>query len=322
MKYLKITKYGGPEVLETSEKELEKPGPGEITLEIHYAGINPVDTYLCAGKNGYEPPLPFTPGVEGAGVVLQCGPDVSSVVPGDRVFVAWSRTGTCAGQCLAGENQVFKLPPSLDLKQGAALFLNYFTAWRALVVRGGLKPGDRVLIHGASGGVGMAALQWCRFFANPVWGTAGSSDGLALVRKQGAVEAGDHTSLDYLDVLKKSSGGFDLIVEMLADKNLNEDLKLLDRNGRVVIVGSRGTVEINPRLTMGVETDIRGVTLKNSTDADNIRCLKDLDAAVAKGIINPVIQNIYPLEQADKAYRELMEERSRGKILLDCSSSY
>jgi NADPH2:quinone reductase len=322
MKRIIVEEYGGPENLVMTDSEPPSPGPGEVLIRIRAAGINPVDAYRRAGSQGYAPDLPFCPGFEGAGEVISIGAGGEDsrfvFAPGDRVYVAWSKTGTYGQWCLADAAQVFPLPMGLSWSEGAALFVNYFTAYRALMLRGGAVSGERVLVHGASGGVGLAALQWCSFLGNPVWGTAGSVEGRELISGWGAAWTADHGDPREVSALARDAGGFDLVLEMRAEKNLDADLDYLAPGGRIMVIGSRGETPITPRKTMGIEADIRGVVLFRNSDADNMSIHRALEKAIASRDIQPVIRAEYPMAEAPRAHEELMREKASGKRILVC----
>jgi NADPH2:quinone reductase len=207
----------------------------------------------------------------------------------------------------------------VSFEQGAAMGVAYGTAYRALFQRGGSKPGETLLVHGASGGVGTAAVQLARAAKMQVMGTAGTEAGLHLVKEQGAHHAINHSTAGYLDELMKLTGGrgFDLILEMLANKNLANDLTLLAKRGRVVVIGSRGTIEINPRETMARETDIRGMTLFGATEQEFLEMHAALVAGLENGTLSPVVAQRIPLAEAARAHVEIMKPSgAMGKIVL------
>jgi NADPH2:quinone reductase len=205
----------------------------------------------------------------------------------------------------------------MDYVNGSALFVNYFTAHRALIHRGGAEPGERVLVHGASGGVGIAAVQWCGFLGLEVWGTAGSPAGLELVQQQGAAGVADHGIPEYEKSLA-AAGGFDLILEMRGDLNLHTDLDLVKPGGRIMIIGSRGETTVNPRKTMTKECDIRGVILSGNNAEEIRRTRRDVEKAAASGDIAPVIAGTYTFEEVSAAHRDLMSKPAGGKRVLLC----
>ena len=318
MKAIRVTAFGGPEVLRLEEVPTPKPGPGEVLVRIHATGVNPVETYIRAGTYARLPELPYTPGNDGAGVVEQVGADVTEFKAGDRVYIAGTLTGTYAEFALCKKEQVHPLPANVSFAQGAAIGTPYATAYRGLLQRAVAKPGETVLVHGASGAVGTAAVQLARTGGLRVFGTAGSDQGLKLAREQGAHEMFDHRAPDHFEEVMKATGGrgVDIIVEMLANVNLGKDLKILAKGGRVVIIGSRGPVEINPRDTMQRDADIRGMILPNTPLVEMASIHAGLVAGLENGTLRPVIGKEFALAEAAEAHRAVMKPGALGKIVL------
>jgi NADPH2:quinone reductase len=313
-----VKEFGGPEVLRLEEVPTPRPGPGQVLMRMHAIGINPVETYIRAGTYARLPELPYTPGNDGAGVVEQVGADVSEFKTGDRIYTAGSISGTYAEFALCKADQVHPLPPNVSFAQGAAIGTPYATAYRGLLQRANAKPGETALVHGASGGVGTAAVQLARAHGLRVLGTAGSDDGIKHVRQQGAHEAFDHRAPDHFEQIMKATGGHgvDVIVELLANVNLGKDLTILAKGGRVVIIGSRGHVEINPRDTMQRDADVRGMILPNTPPAELASIHAALVASLENGTLHPVIGKEFPLVEAAEAHRAVMKPGALGKIVL------
>ncbi len=318
MKAIVVHEFGGPEVLKLEDVPDPHPGPGEIIVRLKAIGVNPVETYQRAGGQGYTIPRPFTPGADGAGVVESIGPDITGFARGDRVYVAGSMSGTYAEQCRCTPEQVHHLPAPVSFEHGACLWINYGTAYRALFTRGGALAGDRVLIHGATGGVGIAAVQWARYRGLESFATYGSPEGESMLHDQNVAHCFSHKDPDHIKaVLDATDGnGVDLVVEMLANVNLERDLDALAPGGRVVVVGSRGTVEITPRKLMAREADIRGLMLYRAPPRELVEVHASINAAGNVGALRPVIQASVPLAEAAEAHRIVMEESSHGKVLL------
>jgi NADPH2:quinone reductase len=318
VKAIRVKEFGGPEVLRLEEVPTPKPGPGEVLVRIHAVGVNPVETYIRAGTYARLPELPYTPGNDGAGVVEHVGADVTEFKAGDRVYTAGSLTGTYAEFALCRKEQVHPLPANVSFAQGAAIGTPYATAYRGLLQRAVAKPGETVLVHGASGAVGTAAVQLARADGLRVFGTAGSDQGLKLAREQGAHEVFDHRAPDHFEEVMKATGGrgVDIIVEMLANVNLGKDLKILAKGGRVVIIGSRGAVEINPRDTMQRDADIRGMILPNTPLVEMASIHAGLVAGLENGTLRPVIGKEFALVEAAEAHRAVMKPGALGKIVL------
>jgi NADPH2:quinone reductase len=285
---------------------------------MHAIGVNPVETYIRAGTYARKPALPYTPGNDGAGVVEELGPDVSELKEGDRVYAAGSLSGTYGELALCKTEQVHPLPVNVSFAQGAAMGTPYATAYRGLFQRADAKPGETVLVHGASGGVGTAAVQLARARGLRVFGTAGSDEGCKLAREQGAHEVFDHRAPDQFEqIMKATSGrGVDVIVELLANVNLGKDLTILAKGGRVAIIGSRGRVEIDPRDAMQRDVDLRGMVMPNTSPSDLASIHAALVAGLENGTLRPVIGKEFPLAEAAKAHRAVMEPGAFGKIVL------
>jgi len=323
MKAIIVREFGGPEVLKLEDVPDPKPGPGEVLVRIRAAGVNPVDAYIHTGTYARKPPLPYTPGFDGAGDVVAIGTDVTTVKPGDRVWVAGpGKTTVGAGTyaelavCLAF--QAHTLPGRVSFAQGAALGVPYCTAYRALFQRAGTKPGETVLVHGATGGVGIAAVELAHARGLRVIGTGGTAEGLAIVREHGADATVNHRDANYTDDIRRANDGrgVDVIVEMAAHINLDRDLSLLAKDGRIVTVGNRGRIEINPRDAMGRDAAILGMTLFNVSDADFVEIHAAIIAGLANGTLNPVVGREMPLADAARAHQAVMEPGARGKIVL------
>jgi NADPH2:quinone reductase len=282
------------------------------------AGVNPVETYIRSGKYARLPQLPYTPGNDGAGVVEEVGTDVTHVRTGDRVYTAGAITGTYAELALCEAAQVHPLPANASFAQGAAMGTPYATAYRALMQRGQARAGETVLVHGASGGVGSAAVQIARAHGLRVFGTAGTERGRDLVREQGAHEVFDHRAPDYLEhIMRAADGrGVDVILEMLANVNLGTDLTILAPRGRVVVIGNRGTVEIDARNAMQRDADIRGMILPNTPPDELASIHAALRAGLENGTLRPVVGKEMPLGEAPQAHRVVMEPGALGKIVL------
>jgi NADPH2:quinone reductase len=318
MRTISVEKFGGPEVLQLREVADLKPGADQLLIRVHAAGVNPVDSYIRSGSYAKLPPLPYTPGIDGAGVVQAAGAQVRGYRKGQRVYLSGSLSGTYAEQCLCLPTQVHPLPPQVSFEEGACLGIPYATASYAMFHRGGAKRGSSVLIHGATGGVGLAALQLARRAGLRVFATGGSDRGRQLLRDQGADYVFDHNQPGYhQDILESTQGGgVDLILEMLANVNLGRDLPLLALNGCVVVVGSRGAVQILPRDLMQREADIRGVMLFNAPSGILARIHSDMLSGLTEGTIKPVTRAVFPLEEAPRAAEMLMQPGAAGKIII------
>jgi NADPH:quinone reductase len=317
VKAIWVTQHGGPEVLQLADRPKREPGEGQLLVKVAAAGVNPVDTYLRSGAYS-SAKVPYTPGFDCAGTVEVVGSKVTAFQPGDRVYTSAAISGTYAEFALCDAGTVFPLPNNITFAQGAGLGVPYATAYRALFHRGQARAGETLLVHGASGGVGTAAVQFAAAAGLTIIGTSGSEKGRQLVKENGARHALDHHSPKYLEeIMRLTDGkGADLILEMLANVNLGKDLTVLAKFGRVVVIGSRGPVEINARDTMSRDADIRGMTLFNTSPGD----LKSIHAAIFAGLSNgtlrPVVGAEYPLAEAARAHTDLLAPGAFGKIIL------
>ncbi len=317
MQTIRIHEFGGPEVMRPEELPDLEPGPGQVVVRVKAVGVNPVDTYIRAGMYP-APPFPFTPGFDAAGEVAAIGPGVQRVAVGQKVYTAFTLSGAYAQQTLCEEAQVHPLPLGISYAQGASLGVPYGIAYRALFQRARALPGETVLIHGASGGVGTAAIQLARAAGLTVIGTGGTPRGRELVSQQGAHQVLDHHAPAYLEeVLKLTQGrGVEVILEMLANVNLGKDLKVLAPKGRVVVIGSRGPVEIDPRDTMSRDAAILGTSLFNTTPREYAGIHAALAAGLENGTLRPVIGRELPLADAPRAHQKVLEPGAYGKIIL------
>lgn len=304
--------------MKLEEVDAPEPGTGQVLVKVHAAGVNPVDCYIRSGLYPLKPELPFTPGMDAAGIVESVGKEVTRVKLGDRVYVAGTVSGSYAGKTLCEESRVFTLPQNISFAQGAALGVPYGAAYRALFHRAKAIPGEVILVHGASGGVGLAAVQLARAAGMQVIGTAGTESGRQLVREQGAHHVFDHRSPDHMSQILEltEKRGVNVILEMLANVNLGKDLGILAQEGRVVVIGSRGTVEIDPRDVMRRDAMILGMVLMNASEQDISRIHAALGAGLESGLLRPVIGKEFPLSETPRAHHEIMESVAHGKIIL------
>jgi NADPH2:quinone reductase len=323
MKAIRVHEFGGPEVLRLEGAPDPIPAADQVLVRIRAAGVNPVDAYIRTGTYARKPPLPYTPGSDGAGDVEAVGADVRHIAVGDRVYIAGfggyqAGVGTYAERAVCTPAQIYRLPERTSYGQGAAIGVPYATAYRALFQRAVARPGETVLVHGATGGVGLAAVEFAHARGLRVIGSGGTDQGLAVVREHGADVIVNHRTQGYTDEIMRATDGrgVDVVVEMAGHINLERDLTLIARHGRVVIVGSRGPVEINPRLAMGKDAAILGMTLFNATDRDVTEIHAAVIAGLSDGTLNPVVGREMPLADAAKAHATVMEPGALGKIVL------
>ena len=346
MKAIVVKEFGAPEQMRLEEVSDLQTNENQILVRVKAAGVNPVDTYIRAGQHAQKPNLPYTPGKDAAGIVEKTGANITKFETGDRILTTGSITGTYAEFCLCEETQLIKLPENVSFEQGAGVFVPYATSYRALFQKAEAKAGETVLIHGASGGVGIAAVQWAKNAGLKVIGTASSEDGKKLIKEQGADFVFDHSSeppavegglnansaddknypsaiaeaadKSYLDEIKEATEGkgVDIILEMLANENLNKDFEVLKMFGRITIIGNRGSIEFNPRLTMGKDASVFGMSLFNAPEDAMREIYEAIYKGLSEGFLSPVVGKTFALEEAAKAHHAVIEEKAFGKIVL------
>lgn len=317
MKAIVVREFGPPEVMKIEEVQAPTAGSGQILIRVRAIGVNPVDTYIRSGVYARKPELPYTPHADIAGTVEAVGEGVTRATPGDRVYGFLANAGG-AELAVLDEWQAHPLPDRITFQQGAAMGVPYGTAWRALLMRAQAKPGETVLVHGASGGVGVAAVQIARAHGMRVIGTAGTDEGMRLVRDQGAHHVLNHREPNYLkDVMPLTGGrGVDVVLEMLANVNLDKDLDVIAFRGRIVVIGNRGRVEIDARKAMGKDGTVLGMTLFNTSREEFGEIHAGLVAGLENGTLNPVVGKEMPLADAPRAHVAVMEPGAFGKIVL------
>ena len=318
MKAIRVREFGSPDVLALEDVPTPEAAAGQVLVRVHATGVNPYDTYMRSGSYAIKPPLPYTPGSDAAGTIESVGSGVTRVKRGDRVYTANTLSGAYAQYALALESQVHPLPERASFSQGAGVWVPYGTAYHALRHFADARGGETVLIHGASGGVGVAAVQIARALGLVVLGTAGTQPGLDLARREGAHQVFDHRQPGYLDAILAATGGrgVDVILEMLANVNLGADLKLLAANGRVIVIGSRGDVTITPRDLMRRRASIRAFTLWDTTATEEREIHTALVAGLENGTLRPIVGKELPLAQATQAHKDVLAPGAFGKIVL------
>jgi NADPH2:quinone reductase len=317
MKAIRVHSFGEPEVLKAEDVPDPAVGAGQVRVRVKAAGVNPVEVYIRTGRYGPQN-FPYTPGNDSAGVVESVGEGVKHFKAGDRVYTDRTVTGSYAQLTVCDADYVHALPDRATFQQGAGVGIAGGTAYRGLFQRGRGLPGETVLIHGATGGVGTSAVQLARAAGMIVVATSSTEAGRKYALEQGAHYSVDHDVTQRPDEVKSLTDGrgFDLILEMLANRNLASDLSALARKGRVVVIGSRGKIEIDPRETMGREADILGLMLFGATPIEHRAMYGALSAAMESGTFRPIVGLELPLAEAGRAHHLVMEGEQFGKIVL------
>jgi NADPH2:quinone reductase len=318
MKAIRVREFGAADVMRLEDATDPRPAATQLVVRVRAAGVNPVDAYIRSGAYARTPELPYTPGMDAGGTVEAVGENVRRFKVGDRVYTDASVTGTYAELALCEEASVHALPQQITFAQGASLGVPYVTAHRALFGRAQARAGETALVHGATGGVGVAAVQLARAAGLIVIGTGGTEEGRQLVAREGAHHVLDHHTENYLqELMTLTEGrGVDVIVEMLANVNLDRDLGVLARFGRVVVVGSRGRIEIDPRQTMGRDASIHGMTAFNISTEERASIHAALRAGLEAGTLRPVVRVEMSLAEAARSHEEVMKSGALGKIVL------
>jgi NADPH:quinone reductase-like Zn-dependent oxidoreductase len=340
VKAVEIRRAGPPETLEAREVPLPQPGAGEVRIRVHRAGVNFADVLARQGIYPDAPKMPFVPGYEVSGIVDLAGPGVDGFRGGERV-AAFTRFGGYAEWAVAKASFVVPLPAGIDFSVGAAVPVNFITAYHCLFHTGALFPGDRVLIHAAAGGVGLAAVQMAKGAGAVVFGTAGSAEKVAFLKVFGVDHPIDYQAEDFVEAVKNITDGegVDVILDSIGGQMLARDLRVLRPGGRIVSLGMA--------VAMGKS---RALMLRELMSAPRLQPVKLLESSrgffgvnvlrlfehrpalgsallhkvfelAAAGKARPVIAGEIPLGQASEAHRMLQERSTIGKVLLSVRDS-
>ncbi|MCO8145130.1 NAD(P)H-quinone oxidoreductase [Rhodovulum tesquicola] len=320
MRAVEISEPGGPEVLRLTDRPVPVPGAGEILIRLAYAGVNRPDALQRAGLYAPPPWASDLPGLEGAGEVVAIGPDVAGVAVGDRVC-ALLPGGGYAEYVVTPAAHALPVPEGLDLEQAACLPETFFTVWSNVFMRGGLKAGERFLVHGGSSGIGTTAIQLAHVFGARVFTTAGSAEKCAVCVALGAERAINYREEDFAEVLR-AEGGADLILDMVGGDYLPKNVKALADDGRLVQIAflKGAKVELNFAQVMMRRLTITGSTLRPQSDLAKARIADELRDKVwpliAAGRVRPVMDSEFPLEEAAAAHARMESSAHVGKIVL------
>ena len=340
MKAVVITRQGGPEVLRVEDRPEPAVRPGEVRITVRAAGINFADLMARSGIYPDAPSPPCVVGYEVAGEVESVGEGVDSHSVGDRVL-AGTRFGGYAELVSVPADQVLPLPDELGFEQGAAFPVNYATAYAALVIMGGLKSGERLLIHAAAGGVGIAATQVAKGIGAEIFGTASASKHDAI-RAQGVAHPIDYRNLDFAEEAMRITGGvgLDLIIDAIGPSSFRKDYAILRPGGRLVMYGlseaqtgdRRDVAAVLRSLArmplatmpwwkslqvMNENKGVFGLNMLKWWDAEGLdRVLEPLSGGLAAGEFDPVVAESFPFERAADAHRFIADRRNIGKVVL------
>ncbi len=316
MKAMQINAYGPASDLSLVDAKTPSINADQILVQVGAAGVNPVDTYIRSGTNNYSTTFPHTPGLDGAGTVVELGSQVTGFEVGQRVYFSRNLSGSSAEFAVCATTHTYPLADALSFEEGACLGIPYTTAHRALFGRANAKTGDKVLVHGATGAVGIATVQLALSAGMDVVASAGTQAGADLLRAQGVNTVIMHNEDNHLEAFQSLETGFDVIIEMLANHNLDQDLKALTTGGCVAVVGNRGTVEINPRDLMARDASVVGVALANIKPAELSLIAKALRPLFEKGVLKPVIRHCYDLTELAQAHEDVLKSGALGNLVV------
>lgn len=319
MKAIRVYSFGDENVLSYEEHKLPAIGATEVLINVKAIGVNPVETYIRSGTYPKKPSLPYTPGSDAAGIIVEVGQQVSHLSVGDRVYTVSSVSGSYAEQMISFAEDVYSLSDQLSFAEGACIGIPYYTAYQALIHKARAVPGETILIQGASGGVGLACLQIAKWKGYRVIATAGSKEGRSLIEKEGADLVLDHyDDARFEKVMDYTKGqGVQIVLEMLSNANLGRDLEILALFGRVIVIGCRDRVEINPRLMMSKDTSIVGMTIFNVTPNEKQMMMRDLSDGFDQGKLRPQVGYKYKLSEAAIAHSDILKNKAVGKRILE-----
>jgi len=322
MKAVLCTHFGTPDELEVADIPEPKAGPGEALVAVKAAALNFFDLPIIAGKYQHKPPFPFSPAAEFAGVVESVGAGVNGFAPGDRV-IGWTGWGAAREKIAAGAAQLAKLPDNLDFDRAAGLTVTYATTLYGLRERGHLKAGETLVVLGATGGVGLAAIEIGKIMGARVIACASSDEKLAFAKAHGADETVNYASQDLRDALKRLGGarGIDVVYDPVGGHYAEPALRSLGWEGRYLVVGfAAGDIPKIPlNLVLLKSCDIRGVLWGAWTLRDpkgQAALMKDIAAWCAEGKLSAHVHAAYPLSETAAALKAIAERKVMGKIVL------
>lgn len=320
MRAIEITKAGGPEVLQLTTRPMPEPAPGQVVIKVAYAGVNRPDALQRAGMYAPPPTASDLPGLEASGEVVGVGAGVADVALGDAVC-ALLPGGGYAEYVATPATHCLPLPKGMGLKEAACLPETFFTVWSNVFMRGGLKAGERFLVHGGSSGIGTTAIQLAHAFGARVFATAGTDAKCAACVELGAEAAINYRDSDFVDVLK-AEGGADLILDMVGGDYIPRNIKSLADDGRLVQIAflQGPKVELNFALMMTKRLTLTGSTLRPQSDLAKARIAAELRTSVwpllDAGRVAPVMDSEYELEAAPDAHARMESSGHIGKIVL------
>jgi NADPH2:quinone reductase len=319
MKAIQVNQFGTPDVLTLVELPDPTPAAGQVMISVHAAGVSPLDTYMREQSHGAPtPPLPYIPGFEAAGTISAIREGVTRFKVGDRVYTD-TFLGAYAELLVKDATAVYPLPDNISFAQGTAAVSSYPTAHYGLFNLASSTAGSTVFVHGASGAVGLAAVQIARAAGMTVVGSAGSAQGLELVEKEGAHLAVNHREPDYLQkaIAFTEGKGFDVILEMNATKKLADDISLIAPFSRIIVIGGTdGAVTFDPTPLLWKGASIIGLYIGLASPQETAEIHKAIYTGLANGTLRPQVAQEFALTDAPLAHETVRTASSTGKIAL------
>jgi NADPH2:quinone reductase len=323
MRALLCKAWGGPETLVLEDLPSPRPGPGEVVIDVKAAGVNFPDVLIIQNKYQVKPPLPFAPGAELAGVIKEVGAGVTAFASGDRV-IAMTTWGAFAEECVARVEQLIRMPAGLDFATAAAFTLTYGTSWHALKDRGSLRAGETLLVLGAAGGVGLAAVEIGKALGARVIAAASSAEKLAVCRAHGADETIDYATEDLRARLKAIVGdkGVDVVYDPVGGPYAEPAIRSTGWRGRYLIIGFAAgeipRIPLNLMLLKG--SSLVGVYWGDWTRREPAAAaagMAELHGWLAAGKLKPLLSGRYPLARAGDALVALAGRKVAGKLVVE-----
>jgi len=322
MRALVVNELGTPDIMRLEERPSVAPGPDDIRVRIRAVGLNFPDILMIAGKYQHKPPLPFTPGMEGAGEVLEVGANVTQFSPGDRVVIH-ARNGMYAEETTLPAAWAIQLPEVWSFAEGAAFWSAYCTAWVGLVERGWLQAGETLLVHGAAGGVGLAAVELGAALGAEVFAVVGSDAKAEAVRAKGATHVIDHRHETFRDrVLAATDGkGVDVVYDPVGGDGLFQSMRCIAWGGRLLIIGFAGgtipDVPANYALLKSCSLiGVRAGEYARRDPAASQRMIAAMLKLAAEGKLRPHVHQTMPLTDAGAALEVISSRGVIGKMIL------
>ncbi|MDO8874675.1 MAG: NADPH:quinone oxidoreductase family protein [Pseudolabrys sp.] len=317
---IQIQRHCGPEDLAITNVAVSQPGPGEVRIRVRAAAVNFADSLMISNQYQHKPPLPLIPGMEGGGEVIEVGPGVGHLAPGDFV-IGYARFGYFAEEAVMPADHVFRMPAEMDFNQAAAFPISYGTAHVGLEHRARLKRGEVLLVTGAAGGVGIAAVEVGKALGATVIASASTTEKLDLAAKHGADHLINSAKDDVVERIRCLTGGIDVAFDPVGGDAFRAALKCINFEGRILVVGfAGGERQLAPTNHVLVKNcDIIGLSWsfyrERKLDIDK-RAFADLCRMFEAGQINPPVTEVYPLSHAGKALRRLLDRAAMGKVVL------